>query len=152
MKHTIRDLVHPVGPSLSQTQSLDVAMQTLDRIQSGYVIVRDLSHRPLGVITSEDIQWLKHLRPSDWSRKCCAQIVQRMPNALKADDPVEAAVEYYREYGIRMLVISHEGEPVGVLPPTEVFQWCALSDGAVLEELASRARSAQPDRSALVST
>lgn len=151
MKHTIRDLLHPVGPSVSQTQSLDAVLRTLDRSSSEYVIVRDLSHRPLGVITAEDIQRLRHLHPSDWSRRCCAQQVQRMPNLLEVDDPVDAAVEYYREYGIRLLVISHDGEPIGVLPPTEVFQWCAQSDGAVLEELASRARSAHPDRSVLIS-
>ncbi|GAA1139655.1 CBS domain-containing protein [Nesterenkonia lutea] len=139
MNTLIRDLLRPVGHSVCETQSVDAAFRSLNITQADEVVVRDLFDRPLGFVTREDIERFKDARPRDWARKCCAQLVDRMPSLLNPEDPLESAVEYYRDYGIRPLVISSQSEAVGVLHPTDVFQWCAQHDANLVEELAHRA-------------
>ncbi len=141
MPTRIGDLLRPWVCSVCETQSVEAAQQALTRAQSDMVIIRDLRDRPLGILTREDLRAFKASHPHEWARRRCAAIVTQMPALLDAEDPVEACVSYYRDHGVRPVVIFAGQEPVGVLHPTDVFQWCAQRDGAVVEELADRARS-----------
>ncbi|GAA1168225.1 CBS domain-containing protein [Nesterenkonia sandarakina] len=126
---------------MCETQSVEAAHQALARTQSEMVLVRDLHDRPIGVLTREDLKTIKATHPDAWGHKRCASTVTHMPALLGPDDPIQECVTYYQAHGVRPVVVFAGEEPVGVLHPTEVFQWCAQRDGAMVEELADRARS-----------
>lgn len=135
----IRDLLRPLEPSVCETQSLEAARQALDRAQSEHLIVRDLHDRPAGVITHEDITAFQELHPGEWFRRRCAQLVAPMPALLSPEDSPETCVQYYRDHGIRPVVVADDQGPVGLLHPTDVFQWCAERGDAAVQELADQA-------------
>lgn len=140
MTTLIRDLLRPLEPSVCETQSLEAAKEALTRAQSEHVVIRDLHHRPVGVITREEIKAFEAALPERWSRRRCAGAVASMPAGLHPDQSPEACVQYYRDHGIRPMIVADAQGPVGLLHPTEVFQWCALRDAEVVEELADQAR------------
>lgn len=141
MTTDVRDFLRPAEPSVCSTQSLEAALQAMFRADSEHVVVRDMRGCPIGVITREDIRTFKAALPTAWSQRRCAQAVVSMPAVLRPEDSPKACVQYYRDHGIRPLVIFDGKEPVGLLHPTEVFQWCAQQDAALVEELAAQARS-----------
>lgn len=141
MPTRIGDLLRPLGCSVCETQSVEAAQQALSRTQSEMVIVRDLRDRPVGVLTYEDLKSAKAAHPEAWAHKRCASTVTHMPALLGPEDPIQVCVKYYQDHGVRPVVVFAGQEPVGVLHPTEVFQWCAQRDGDLVEELADRARS-----------
>ncbi|MBE1514428.1 CBS domain-containing protein [Nesterenkonia halotolerans] len=126
---------------MCETQSVGAAQQALARNQSELVIIRDLHDRPIGVLTSENIDAFTAAHPQDWWHRRCAQAVVQMPETLGPEDSPGACAQYYREHGVRPVVIFDQDDPLGLLHPTEVFQWCAQHDDSVVEELAARARA-----------
>lgn len=141
---TVRELLHPIGLSLCETLPLSNAERLLSRTGTDYVVIRNLSDQPIGVITERDITKLKLARPENSASLRCACAVQQQPT-LRADAGLNEAIELFLHEQIRPLLVFNSHEVIGVLRPTEVFQWCAEHRPDALDELATHAQH-QPSR------
>ncbi|MBO0596282.1 CBS domain-containing protein [Nesterenkonia sp. E16_7] len=136
---TVRQLLHPLGLSLCETLPLDSAEQMLRESGSGYVVITNMSDQPIGVITDRDIREVKLARPEKWASRRCACAVQVHP-ALQAGMVIDEVIELFSYQEIRPLLVREGHEVIGVLRPTEVFQWAAEHRPEALELLALYAR------------
>lgn len=137
MPATVGELVHPLGPTICHTQALETAARVLEETGTEYVTVINLSDRPIGVITYQEIASLHELPTERWAAKRCAGAVKIKPY-LSVEDSVAAVVELFTQDEVWPLLVFDGGKGVGVLPPSEVFQWAAEHEPAVLDQLADR--------------
>ena len=136
---TVRQLLHPLGRSLCETLPLDSAEQMLRESGSGYVVITNMSDQPLGVITDRDVREVQLARPKKRASPRCASAVQVHP-ALHAGVVIDEVIELFSHQEIRPLLVTEDHEVIGVLRPTEVFQWAAEHRPEALELLALYAR------------
>lgn len=142
----VRELLRPIGLSLCETLPLNSAERLLRETGDDYVVITNLSDQHIGVITERDISELKLDRPEKWASRRCACAVQQQPT-LQVDAVVDDVIELFRHEDIRPLLVFQGPEVLGVLRPTEVFQWCAEHRPEALNELASRSRHHEPQPS-----
>lgn len=138
---TVRELSHPIGLSLCETLPLSNAERLLSKTGTDYVVIRNLSDQPIGVITERDITKLTLARPERWASPRCACAVQQQP-ALRADAGLNDVIELFlhEHEEIRPLLVHESHGVLGVLRPTEVFQWCAEHRPDALDALAVHAQ------------
>ncbi|WP_218221013.1 CBS domain-containing protein [Nesterenkonia sp. Act20] len=134
-----RDLIQPLGSTLCETRSLDSADRLLREVGLDYVVITNLSDHAIGIITERDIAELQLARPEKWASRRCACAVHPHPT-LQADVTMAEVVELFSHTEIRPLLVLEGREALGVLRPTEVFQWCAQYWPAALDQLARHAR------------
>lgn len=130
----IEDLMSPVGVTVFATQSARDATACIRA--EGHALVLNLSHRPMGILTAEDIAELRSREPQNWVRRRCACLVQASTATLRPEQPVEGAVWLWREEGGRRPLLVFNGEdPVGVLHLEAVERWCRAYQPELLGEL-----------------
>lgn len=129
----------PLWPTVSESASLQEAAHVRAESGQDYVVIVNLSHRPVGLVTRLDLERWESTGPSDGEHIRCASLIQRTPRSLSIEDTVEASVRYYTQHGVHPLLVFDADAPVGVLHPTQVFQWCAKHHPGLVEDLADQA-------------
>ena len=135
---TVREMTSPIGPRVLPSQMLEHAAHEI-AVWSEPVVVMDASGKPLGIITEADLDTAASNAAENWRTIPCGQLTESSELFLSADDPLESVLQNYQQGQIRPLVVLNGHEPVGVLHPTTVFQWCAEHYPAVLSTLSDRA-------------
>ena len=135
----LRELIQPLGPTVCQTRPLETADRVFSGTDVDFVVVTNLSERPIGVLTHRDLEDLKQSHPGKWHAKRCACAVKEQ-RRLQLDDLVDDVIKLYNRGLIRPLLVFDGDAVLGVLRPTEVFQWCAENRPDALERLAFQAR------------
>lgn len=134
----LRDAVRPLRPQILATDDVGIALKQLQETGVDYLVVADAAGSPIGLITHADFDHLSW-NPEDSPPAPCADLIETPIQSLHPEDSFDGAVSMLQASGVRPLLVRDEGEPIGVLEPTTVFQWCAQHRPKVLEELAERA-------------
>lgn len=142
----IRQTLRPLGSQILATDVIENVLEFLQKTGADYVTVADGDDSPLGVITRRDVERLQQDYPGHWSAMRCGNVIETPTRYLRPEESYDAAVELFRDHGVRPLLELEGATGLGVLEPTAVFQWCAAHPSAVLEELAYLASGAElPD-------
>lgn len=96
----LRELLHPIGLTVCQTQGLARAARLLRDTGAGHVVITNMSEQPLGLITERDIEKFKQLHPAKWASKRCACAVREQLR-VQIDDPMDSVVEVLSHNEIR---------------------------------------------------
>lgn len=135
----VPELLQPLGLMVCHTQGLGRAAQLLRETGADHVVITSMSEQPLGLITERDIDRFRQLHPTKWSAKRCACAVKERPRVY-VEDSIDRIVEIFRQHEIRPLLVYDGHTLLGVLRPTEVFQWCAEHGHHALDGLAAQVR------------
>lgn len=135
----VRELLHPAGLVVCQTQGLGRAAQLLSQTGVDHVVVTTMSEQPLGVVTQRDVEKFKQLYPRNWSAKRCACAVKERPR-VHVEDSIDRVIEILSHDEIRPLLVYDGHRLLGIVRPAEVLQWCAEHRHSALDLLAAQAR------------
>lgn len=141
---SLRDALVPVNAQILTSDGVETALERLQAAGTDYILVTDPIDGPIGLITREDIEQLQWKHPDYWAAMRCGNAVSPPARFIHPAASFDAAVDMFKDEGVRPLLVVDSGAIVGVLEPTAVFQWCAEYWPAALEELAQLARAAEP--------
>ena len=130
----VHELMSPVDASVSHTQSLHDAAQGM--VPGGAMVVLDLSHRPIGLITEDDLTVIAGQDPRGWEKRRCAHLMRPVEGSLSMEHPVEAVLRRYRQGETFPMLVFNADSVVGILYPSAVFQWRHRQQPAGLEAAA----------------
>ena len=136
----VRTALVPVSVQIRASEGVEAALSQLQNPGVPYVAVTEHDDTPVGVLTAEDIEQLRHKYPDYWSAMRCGNAIVAPARFLEADEPFDTAVELLRDEGVRPLLVLEGEKMAGVLEPTVVFQWCAEHRPDAVEALAQLAR------------
>lgn len=142
----LEDLLRPLGPAVDETLELESIAQMLNEGGVNCVMVTDLDDRAIGLITDDDVERAKVLDPSGWRTAPCVGAVTPFAEGLRVGDTLDDAAAMFKHVGVRLILVSDGDEPVGVLHPSEVFQWCAEHRPELLESLADQVTTGGPQQ------
>lgn len=135
----VRELIQPLGLTVCQTQGLGLAAERLSETGVDHVVITTMSEQPLGLLTERDIEKFKQLHPAKWSSKRCACAVKERPR-VHVNDSLDRVIEILGDDEIRPLLVYDGHALLGVIRPTEVFQWSAEHRPRAFDRLAAQAR------------
>lgn len=119
----VEELMRPVKASIFHTQSVHDAAHAVT--PGGALVVRDLSHRPIGLITEDDIMVTATQDPESWTKRRCAHLMRPIEGGIHRSHSVDAVMERYRQGETYPMLVFDGDSAVGVLYPSAVFQWSA---------------------------
>lgn len=129
----IEDLMAPGGMTVFSTQS---ARDAADRIEAaGHAVVLNLSYRPLGILTVEDLIAWRRRDPEGWEKRRCACLVITDRPTLRPEHPIAEVFWLWRNEGRPCPLMVLDGESLlGVLHPEKVGRWSAEHAPELFEE------------------
>ncbi len=134
---TVGDLAVDVEAAIMETQSLGAAAQRLEGEGLSVLVVLDLRHRPIGIVTAEELEAAQAEDPHSWTRRLCLSVLKGSPAELDPSRTVADVLARYRESGVRPVLVhgADAGASLRVVFPAAVLTWCATHQPGTVEEL-----------------
>ncbi|WP_218221682.1 CBS domain-containing protein [Nesterenkonia sp. Act20] len=131
---TVRDLMLPIERAITVTHSLEDAAGLVIGTEAP-VLLLDLSHQPVGLITESALAAMAAQEPERWKRRRCACLVQSPAEFLTPEESIESVLGRYRDGDVKPLLVLEEGQAVGILHQDDVFTWCLEQPVSIFDAL-----------------
>ena len=124
---SIRDLMHTPPVVVSANLTLSEAAKVLDDNKVGAAAVLSANGDVVGMVSERDLLHsvgIGHDPASD----TVEQVMARDPFTVRADDPVESALDIFRNHRFRHLPVMDDGHVVGILSIRHVVRIAHIED------------------------
>ena len=105
----------PVPASVHPKAAVAEAIETMRRMNTGYVLVIDDSRDLVGIFTERDVLFKVVGKIQDTGGIPVAELMSTRPTALKVTDPIQQALYLMAHNGYRHIpLLDENGKPTGV--------------------------------------